>query len=389
MTQVPLARPDITEAEVEAVVRVLRSGHLALGPIAVEFERAMAERTGRAHAVAVSSGTSGLHIALLERGVGPGDLVLTTPYSFISSANVALFCGATPVFVDVDPVTGNIDDAAACDAIERLATGEGQALLPPSARGVPQGTLRAVIPVHVFGVPAKIAGLRALARDRQIAVIDDACEAIGAIDDGRPVGAAGDAAVYAFYPNKQMTTGEGGVVATDDPDAAAMYWSLRNQGRGTGDEWLTHVRLGFNYRMDDMSAALGLVQLERLDGMLAERRRVAAAYAERLADVEGLALPPQEATASWFVYVVRLDPRFERDKVAALLEGHGVPTRPYFPAIHLQPFYREAFGYAPGAFPVAEDLSARSMAIPFFGGMTDGQIDQVCDALRVVLRDGG
>lgn len=385
--QIPLARPDITDREIEAVVSVLRSGHLALGPIAVEFERRMAETLGRAHAVAVSSGTSGLHVALLERGVGEGHLVVTTPYSFVSSANAALFCGAAPVFVDVDPVTGNIDDALACDALSALRTERGRALVAPASRAAYRpDQVRAVIPVHVFGVPAGMKGARELAREGGIAVIDDACEAIGGLEDGRSIGADGDAAVYAFYPNKQMTTGEGGVVATDDPDAADMYWSLRNQGRGLGDEWLTHVRLGFNYRMDDMSAALGLVQLDRLDELLAKRRRVAAAYLERLADVEGLSLPPSgDGASSWFAFVVRVDRRFRRAEVAERLAASGVPTRPYFPAIHLQPFYREMFGYEPGMYPVAEDLAERSLAIPFFGDLSDAQVDHVCDALRRAL----
>jgi perosamine synthetase len=352
--------------ECERVLEVLRSGRLSLGPVAAEFERGLAARVGAAHGVAVSSGTTGLHLALRAVGVSDGDEVVTTPFSFVASANVAVYERATPIFADIDPVTLNLDPAAAAAAVTERTT--------------------ALLPVHVFGYPADMVAFEALG----LPIVEDACEALGAqYADGGAVGGRGHPAVFAFYANKQLTTGEGGLVTTDDPALKQRLDSERNQGRAPDMDWLDHDRLGFNYRLSDIACALGLAQLERLDEMLAGRGRVAGLYREALAGLEEVTLPCEDrdgARRSWFVYVVQLPRGADRDDTIRALAKRGVPAKPYFPAIHLMTFYRERFGHREGEFPVCEDVAARSIALPFFPAMTEGQIAQVAGALTAVLR---
>ena len=361
---IPLAQPLLGQAEEQAVLEVLRSGQLSLGPRLSEFELAFAARVGAARASAVSSGTAGLHLALRAIGVQQGDEVITTPLSFVASANAVLYQGARPVFADIDPVTLNLDPVAAG---ERL--GE---------------RTRAVLPVHLFGYPADMPALEALG----LPLVEDACEALGALyADGTPVGGRGHPSVFAFYPNKQITTGEGGMVTTGEPRIKAAIDAERNQGRASGMAWLDHDRLGFNYRLSEIACALGLAQLERLDELLAGRARVAERYREALGGIEELELPCPDADGnrrSWFVFVVALPRRIDRDVAARALAAVGIQTRPYLPAIHLQRFYRERFGHREGEFPVCEDFSARSLALPFFPHMTEGQILRVAEAVREV-----
>jgi perosamine synthetase len=370
--RIPLAQPVIGEAEEQAVLEVLRSGQLSLGPKLLAFERRFAERLGVDHASAVSSGTAGLHLALRAVGVGPGDEVISSPFSFIASSNTILMQDATPVFVDVEPDTLTIPaDAVAAAVTERTA---------------------ALLPVHIFGQPADVAGIEPLG----LPIVEDAAEALGAVHaDGTPVGGRGHPAIFAFYANKQLTTGEGGLVATADPAIKATIDSERNQGRAPDMQWLDHDRLGFNYRLSDIQCALGLAQLDRLDGMLADRARVAAWYAEALADLvdrTGLELLAPDAGGerrSWFVYVVRVPRGVDRDATITALAERGIQTRPYLPAIHLFSFYRERFGFREGQFPVTEDAAARGLSLPFFPAMTQDQVARVVAELTAVLTGDG
>jgi dTDP-4-amino-4,6-dideoxygalactose transaminase len=365
LAPIPLASPVLGAEEERRVVEVLRSGRLSLGTALPEFEAAFAARVGAEHAVAVSSGTAGLHLALRAVGVSDGSEVVTTPFSFVASANVALYERARPVFADIDPVTLNLDPDAAAAAV----TGRTAALLP----------------VHVFGYPADMRALERL----DLPIVEDACEALGAVyPDGRAVGGRGHPAVFGFYANKQLTTGEGGMVTLRDGGLRERMDSERNQGRAPNMDWLDHDRLGFNYRLSDLACALGLAQLERLDDMLAGRARVAALYRQALDGVEGLTLPCPDAGGArrgWFVYVVQLPRGLDRDGVVRALAERSIPSKPYFPAIHLMTFYRERFGHREGEFPVCEDVAARSIALPFFPAMTEGQVDQVATELRAVL----
>lgn len=397
-----MSAPDITDAERSAVMSVLESRFLSLGPKVVAFEQALADYIGAAHAIAVNSGTSGLHLAVIAADIGEGDLVITTPFSFIASANVMLYERGVPVFVDVDPATGNIDPAQVSAAAADLCQG-GRAAdqwLPPALRNGRangraigranghRGHLKAILPVHAFGQPADMDAVLSTAQAHGLTVIEDACEAIGATYRGRQTGLLGRAGVFAFYPNKQMTTGEGGIIVTNDDAWADLFRSLRNQGRDVFDSWLNHTRLGFNYRLDEMSAALGLAQVHRLDELLAKRERVAAWYSERLADVEMIQTPtlvPTTTRMSWFVYVVRLRPPLSRNQVMEELEQAGIPSRPYFSPIHLQPFYRQRFGYEAGAYPITEELGRVSLALPFSGVMTEDEVDWVCARLKKVV----
>jgi perosamine synthetase len=361
----PLARPVLGEAEERRILDVLRSGQLSLGPLLPAFEEAFASRVGARYASAVSSGTAGLHLALRAVGVTDGTEVITTPFSFVASANVAVYERARPVFADIDPVTLNLSvDAAAAAVTSRTA---------------------AILPVHIFGYPADMAGFERLG----IPLVEDACEALGAsYADGGPVGGRGHPAVFGFYANKQLTTGEGGMVTLFDPEAKERIDSERNQGRAPNMDWLDHDRLGFNYRLSDLACALGLAQLERLDAMLAGRARVASLYGEALAGLDGLEVPCPDsggARRGWFVYVVQLPRGIVRDDVVRDLAAVGVPSKPYFPAVHLMSYYREAFGHREGEFPVCEDIAARSIALPFFPEMSEGQVARVAEALRDVL----
>lgn len=392
LTKVPMSSPDITTAEIEAVMQVLHTPVLSIGPQITAFEQALADFVGLPYAIGVNSGTSGLHLCMIAAEVGAGDYVITTPFSFIASANCILYERAIPIFVDVDPTTGNIDPALLTEAAAALAEGgaTAQRWLPPKLRAAgATGRLRALLPVHAFGQPADMDPILALAQTHSLAVIEDACEAIGAEYKGRQAGTLGDAAVFAFYPNKQMTTGEGGMIVTDREGWLQLFRSLRNQGRDVFDAWLNHTRLGYNYRLDELSAALGLAQVRRIDELLTKRAQVAAWYNQRLADIELIERPFIASTTtrmSWFVYVVRIQTPASRDAVMHSLAEAGIPSRPYFTPIHLQPFYRESFGFAPGDFPVTERLGETSLALPFSGVMTEEQVDYVCEQLLAAVK---
>jgi perosamine synthetase len=362
---IPLARPVLGRREEELVLEVLRSGRLSLGSRLEEFERAFARRVGAPFASAVSSGTAALHLGVRAVGVGPGDEVITSPFSFVASANVAVYEGARPVFADIDPVTLNLDPEAAAAAVtERTA---------------------ALLPVHIFGYPADLEALERL----ELPIVEDACEALGAsYPDGLPVGGRGHPAAFGFYANKQITTGEGGMLAAAGAEVKQRVDAERNQGRAPDMDWLDHDRLGFNYRLPEIACALGLAQLERLDSLLAGRARVAALYRQALDGVEGLELPCREAAGArrgWFVFVVQLPRGVDRAGVVRALGERGIPSKPYFPAVHLMSFYRERFGHREGEFPVCEDVAARSLALPFFPEMTEGQVARVAAALAAVL----
>jgi perosamine synthetase len=365
LDRIPLAQPVLGEEEERRVLEVLRSGQLSLGPMQRAFEESFAARVGARFGSAVSSGTAGLHLALRAVGVSDGTEVITSPFSFVASANVAVYERARPVFADIDPVTLNLSvDATAAAVTSRTS---------------------AILPVHIFGYPADMAGFERLG----IPLVEDACEALGAAyADGGPVGGRGHPAVFGFYANKQLTTGEGGMITLGDGALKERIDSERNQGRAPNMDWLDHDRLGFNYRLSELACALGLAQLDRLDAMLGGRARVAALYHEALAGLDELALPCPDAGGArrgWFVYVVQLPRGFERDSVVRDLATVGVPSKPYFPAVHLMSYYRETFGHRPGEFPVCEDVAARSIALPFFPAMTESQVARVAEALRDVL----
>ncbi len=387
---ISMSAPNITTAEIAAVNAVLRTSVLSIGPQLTAFESACAAYIGTRHAVGVNAGTSGLHLCMIAAGVGAGDLVITTPFSFIASANCIMYERAIPVFVDVDPLTGNIDPDLVAAAVSSLTRGgiDADDWLPPALRGSHQpaikGQLRVILPVHAFGQPADMAPLLEVARQHDLLVIEDACEAIGAEYQGQRVGTLGHAAVFAFYPNKQITTGEGGMIVTNNSDWDRLFRSLRNQGRDVFDAWLNHTRLGYNYRLDELSAALGVVQMQRIEEILARRAQVARWYNERLTGSELFEIPvlaPHTTRMSWFVYVVRVRPPACRETIMRQLAVQGIPSRPYFTPIHLQPFYAERFGYRRGDFPVTEHLGDVSLALPFSSVMSESQVDQVCECL--------
>ena len=366
---IPLARLDVGPRERELVLETLDSGRLALGPRLGEFESALASWLGVGRVSAVSSGTGALHLSVRASGIEPGDRVVTSPFSFVASANCMVYEGAEPLFCDIDPRTLNLDPAAAEAAVDERTVG--------------------LLPVHIFGYPADMPALEGLAGDRGLWIVEDACEALGAVHgDGALVGTRGHLATFGFYPNKQLTTGEGGAVVCPSQEVASRIDSERNQGRAPDMGWLDHDRLGFNYRLDDLSCALGLAQVERLDELLADRARVASLYGEALGDLEELELPcPDQGgdRRSWFVYVLQLPRSVDRDAVILELRERGVDSKPYLPAIHLNAFYRDRFGHREGEFPVCEDVAARSLALPFFGSLSEGEVDQVAEALRAVL----
>jgi perosamine synthetase len=368
--QINLSGQDITDAEINAVVSVLRSERLSLGPRIPEFEAEFCRRLGVRHAIACSSGTAGLHMCWRAMGLSRGDEVITTPFSFIASSNSIMFEGGKPVFVEIDPRTWQID------------TTRIEAAITPRTK--------AILPVDVFGVPPDMDAIWTIARRHKLRVLEDSCEALGATYRNRPAGTIGEAGVFGFYPNKQMTTAEGGMVVTNDDDIAFLVRSYRNQGRDPEGGWLAHPRLGFNYRMNDMQAALGTVQIRRFDEILAKRDRVANWYRQRLSDVRQLTLQqiPPECHISWFVFVIRLADDYtaaDRDSLIEKLRAHGVASNVYFPAIHLQPFYQEQFGYKLGDFPITEALSERTIAIPFYNNLSESDVDYVVTALRSLL----
>jgi perosamine synthetase len=365
---IPLSSPYLDERDEELVLEVLRSGRLSLGPAIDRFEELFAERVGAPYAAAVSSGTSGLHLLAAMAGFGDGDEVITSPYSFVASTNCFVYEGATPVFADVDERTMNLDPAAVEAAITERTRG--------------------IVAVDIFGYPCELDALRGLAEKHGLVLIQDACEALGTFYKGRPVGSQGVDAVFAFYPNKQMTTGEGGMVTTHSEETWRTLVSLRNQGRADGGGWLEHARLGFNYRIDDIRAALGIGQLEKLETILELRQAAAARYSELLAGVDGVEVPladDVDHVRSWFVYVVTLDRRVERERVIADLERQGIASSRYLPSIHLQPYMRERYGFREGLCPVSEDLSRRTLALPFFTGIEAEDQARVAQALAAAL----
>ena len=364
---IPLARPVIGDRERELVDGVLRSRQLSLGPTVTEFERMWADRIGTKHAVACSSGTAGLHCCLHALGIGPGDEVITSSFSFVASANVIVYTGATPVFAEVDPLTFNMDPAAV------------EAAITPRTR--------AILIVDIFGYPADVPALIAIAERHGLAIVEDACQSIDGDFNGKKLGTYGHPAVYGFYANKQLTTAEGGVVLTDDDSLYQLLKSLTNQGRSDDGAWLVHSRLGFNYRLSDVHAAIGIAQIERLDWMQDARARLAGRYQARMVSVDGVT-PMYEGPQrrSWFVYAPRLDPDLDRDAIIGRLEAEGVSAKPYLPCIHLQPYYRTDHGHVPGELPVTEEISASTIALPFFCEMTDEQVDRVCDTIERAIQ---
>jgi perosamine synthetase len=388
--EIPLSQPDIGDAEIDLVVQTLRSGRLSIGPMQERFEQLVADRSGCQHGVAVSSGTAGLHLVLRGLGIGPGDEVITTPFSFIASANAILYVGATPIFVDIEPKSLNMDPGL----VDRAVTSRTKAILA----------------VECFGNPVHMDAYASIAARHEIALVEDCCEALGSSFRGRPAGSFGRAGVFGFYPNKQITTGEGGMIVTDDERLADICRSMRNQGRAVGKPvpepgsaqsgdantgtWLTHERLGFNYRMSEVQAALGVAQMRRLNGILERRGEVAAAYMSRLMSIKQVILPTVEpgTEMSWFVFVIRLATgytREERDRIIEGLRMHDVGAADYFPCIHLQGHYREKFGYAPGSFPIAESVSQRTLALPFFNRLTVEEIDLVVQTVELMINREG
>jgi perosamine synthetase len=366
---IPLAKPVLGEAEEQAVIEVLRSGQLSLGPKLGEFERMFAEWIGALHASAVSSGTAGLHLALRAAGVEPGDEVITSPFSFVASANAIIYCGATPVFADIDPVTLNLDPAAA------------EAQITPRTK--------AILPVHIFGYPANMPAFEQIAQRHDLAIVEDACEALGARHaDGPAVGGRGHPAVFGFYANKQITTGEGGVVVLGDAAMKQQIDSERNQGRASDMGWLDHDRLGFNYRLSEIACALGIAQFGRLEQMLTARARVARLYGEALSGIEGLCLPCEDRggdVRGWFVYVVQLPPGADRTATIRGLAEEGIQSKPYLPAIHLMRYYRTRYRFGGGEFPVCEGVAERSLALPFHPELSSAAVERVCARLRSTL----
>lgn len=397
--EIPLSKPDITSMEIDAVTSVLRSGRLSIGPVQEQFEHALAARVNRDFGIACSSGTAGLHMALLALGVGPGDEVITTPFSFIASANVILYVGAKPVFVDICPKTLNMDPQKLADAITPRT--------------------KAIVAVETFGNPAHMDAYEQVAAKYELPIIEDCCEALGSAVGSRPCGSFGRVGVFGFYPNKQITTGEGGMIVTNDKRIADMCRSLRSQGRplpttpsGTASptavgiggagvttagsahaglgSWLVHERLGYNYRLSELHAALGLAQTKRLDHILAKRQRVSDMYFQRLLGNSDVVLPTTlpDTTQSWFVFVLRLATTYtrdERDRIIAGMRRHEVGAADYFPCIHLQPFYRERFGFKSGDFPIAESVSQRTIAVPFYNDLTEREVDFVVQTLELML----
>lgn len=366
-----MSAPDITEDDVQAVVAVLRSGRLALGSQAVAFERALAEYVGAAHAVAVSSGTAALHLIVRALGIGHGDEVLVPSFTFAASVNVLLYEGAVPVFVDIEPDTYNLDPADA------------------AAKITPR--TRAILVVDVFGHPAEWGELERLAKRHGLALIDDSCEALGSAYRGRRLGSLGDAAAFAFYPNKQITTGEGGMVVSGDERLVARARSLSNQGRGAMGAWLEHERLGYNYRLDELSAALGRSQLGRLESILERRDAVARRYTERLSSLDGVRPPlvRPHVRMSWFVYVVTLEAGLDRNSVMAAMERQGIPTRAYFTPVHDQPYIRERDEIARRPLPVTDAVGRRTMALPFHTNLSADDFERVACGLELAIAQSG
>ncbi len=370
--QVPLSSPDIVEKDIEAVVGVMKTRYLSIGPKVEEFEKRMGSFAGTRYAVAVNSGTSALHLIIRGTGIGEGDVVITTPFSFIASSNCILFERGRPLFVDIEEDTLNLDADKVEEKLESMSREE-------------LAKIKALLVVDAFGQPADWDRFRQVGKKYNLRLIEDSAEALGAEYKGKRAGSLGEVGVFAFYPNKQISTGEGGVLVTDNEELARLARSMRSQGRGESGEWLDHERLGYNYRMDELSAALGCSQMERIEEILEKRAKVAGMYGERLAEVEEVQVPyiaPYVSRMSWFVYVVKLKRGIDRNKVIKYLTEEGVQCKPYFTSIHLQPFYRKMFGYKEGDFPITEDVTGRTIALPFFNNLKEEQIDYVVEKLK-------
>jgi len=368
--QINLSRPDITEKEIEAVCQVLRSPNLSLGPKLPEFEEAFTKYIGRKRAVAVNSGTSGLFLCMLALEIGPGDEVITTPFTFIATSNSVMMAGATPVFVDIDPVSMNID------------TGKIEAKITKKTK--------AILPVEVFGNPAGFDKISKIAKKHNLPIIEDSCEALGSSLNGQKTGTFGTMSLFAFYPNKQMTTGEGGIIITDEDSLADMCVSLRSQGRAKGASWLSHQRLGYNYRISDINCALGIVQLSRIEEIKAKRKQVAKWYQEMLTGDERLIVPDEQkgCEISWFVFVVRLKEQKainNRTGILDAMKSAGIQVSNYFPPVHLQPFMMEKFGFKKGDFPITEAVAQSTIALPFYNNLKKDEVAAVCRELKRIL----
>ena len=370
--KVPLSSPDIIEKDIEAVVGVMKTRFLSIGPKVVEFEKRMSEYAGVKYAVAVNSGTSALHLIVRGLGIGEGDVVITTPFSFIASSNCILFERAKPLFVDIEEDTLNLDADKFEEKLESLSSEE-------------LAKVKALLVVDAFGQPADWDRFRQIGKKYNLKLIEDSAEALGAEYKGKRAGSLGEVGVFAFYPNKQITTGEGGVLVTDNEELTRLARSMRSQGRGESEEWLDHERLGYNYRMDELSAALGCSQMERIEEILDKRAKVAGMYRGKLAEVEEVEVPyiaPYVGKMSWFVYVIRLGRGIDRNGVIKYLNEEGVQCKPYFTPIHLQPFYRKMFGYKEGDFPITEDVSSRTIALPFFSNLKEEQVEYVVEKVK-------
>jgi len=377
--KVPLSSPDIIEKDIEAVVGVMKTRFLSIGPKVVEFEKRMGRFAGTKYAVAVNSGTSALHLIIRGMGIGEGegDVVITTPFSFIASSNCILFERARPLFVDIEEDTLNLDADKVEEKLESLS-------------GEELAKVKALLVVDAFGQPADWDRFKEIGKKYKLRLIEDSAEALGSEYKGKNSGSFGEAGVFAFYPNKQITTGEGGNLVTDDEELARLARSMRSQGRGESGEWLDHERLGYNYRMDELSAALGCSQMERIEEILDKRSKVARMYGEKLAEVEEVQVPyiaPYVSRMSWFVYVIRLKWGIDRNRVIKYLNKEGVQCKPYFTPIHLQPFYRKMFGYKEGDFPITEDVTNRTIALPFFNNLKEEQIDYVVEKLKEGIKN--
>lgn len=369
MKKIQIAKPFIDEEDIEGVVEVLKSGWLSLGPKIKEFEKEFAKYAGVKYACAVSSGTAALHLGVKALGLKKGDEVITTPFSFVASSNVLLYEGVKPIFSDIEETTFNMD--------------------PSLIEGVITEKTKAILPVHIFGQSVQMDEILRIAKKNNLKILEDACESLGATYKGKMVGVAGDIGTYAFYPNKQMTTGEGGMIVTNSTKLYELCDSMRNQGRTDKGDWLTHERLGYNYRMDEMSASLGITQLKKIDWMIAEKRKIASLYNEMLSEFEGieiLRIGPNR-THSYFVYVIRVKNKM-RNKLVENLNKEGIQTKPYLPVIHLQPFMREMFGYKEGDFPVAERISGETLALPFYIGLSKDDVEYIRNKTKEILNGG-
>ena len=377
MVKIPLSSPDIIEKDIEALVGVMKTRFLSIGPKVLEFEKRMGRFAGTKYAVAVNSGTSALHLIIRGMGIGEGDVVITTPFSFIASSNCILFERGRPLFVDIEEETLNLDADKVEEILESMSREELE-------------KVNALLVVDAFGQPADWDRFKEIGKKYNLRLIEDSAEALGAEYKGKRAGSLGEVGVFAFYPNKQISTGEGGILVTDDEELARLARSMRNQGRGESGEWLDHERLGYNFRMDELSAALGCSQMERIEEILDKREKVAGMYGKKLAEVEEVQVPyiaPYVSRMSWFVYVIRLRRGIDRNRVIKYLRENEVECKPYFTPIHLQPFYRKMFGYKEGDFPITEDVSGRTIAMPFFNNLKEEQIDYVVEKLKEGIKN--